>query len=249
MTSQVAHVLEFRCTSCWQSVHADPQKSGQDMACPSCGNQVTIPEASPERLRDASTIAITASVVNPYSPVADARRSMSDAELMRLVEQDNRMLPTGEMDFSGYPLATLTSRFLAQLVDGLYQFAALMLGLLSVVAAAKLGFLELPNQRQAPYDLPTLFIFGFFPLVASILQWNLIATRGQSIGKLVMCIRIVNLRGTLPGFIHGVLLRNWVRHLLAAVIPFFSLIDVLFIFGESRRCVHDYLAGTRVVQA
>lgn len=27
------------------------------------------------------------------------------------------------------------------------------------------------------------------------------------------------------------------------------LIDVLFIFGPTRRCLHDYLAGTHVVRA
>ena len=246
MNAQLAQVLEFRCTSCWQPVHADPTRAGQAMACPSCGRDVVIPEAIPGRLRDASEFAATVSV-NPYSPVADA--TMSDADLMRLVERDNRLLPTGEMDFSGYPDATLTSRFLAQLVDGCYQFASVMLGILSVFAAAKLGFVELPTSGQTSFELPMLFIFGFFPLVASILQWNLIATRGQSIGKLVFCIRIVTMNGRLPGFLHGVLLRNWVRHLLATLIPFFGLIDVLTIFGESRRCIHDYLAGTRVVQS
>ena len=29
----------------------------------------------------------------------------------------------------------------------------------------------------------------------------------------------------------------------------FALVDVLFIFGERRRCLHDHLAGTIVVDA
>jgi uncharacterized RDD family membrane protein YckC len=29
---------------------------------------------------------------------------------------------------------------------------------------------------------------------------------------------------------------------------FYSIADVLFIFGKDRRCLHDLLAGTRVVQ-
>ena len=27
----------------------------------------------------------------------------------------------------------------------------------------------------------------------------------------------------------------------------FVLVDILFIFGKERRCVHDYIAGTKVI--
>jgi uncharacterized RDD family membrane protein YckC len=29
----------------------------------------------------------------------------------------------------------------------------------------------------------------------------------------------------------------------------YTLTDILLIFGEERRCIHDYLAGTKVVEA
>jgi uncharacterized RDD family membrane protein YckC len=88
-----------------------------------------------------------------------------------------------------------------------------------------------------------------FPWIAlKIIQWNLIATRGQTLGKMMLFKRIINVNGEIPGFISGVILRNWLRAALNSI-PIFGLIDVLFIFGESRRCIHDYLAGTRVVNA
>jgi len=31
-------------------------------------------------------------------------------------------------------------------------------------------------------------------------------------------------------------------------IPLYAFVDVLFIFGVEQRCVHDYLAGTKVIE-
>jgi hypothetical protein len=36
---------------------------------------------------------------------------------------------------------------------------------------------------------------------------------------------------------------------LLGVIPLYAIIDVLFIFGNARRCVHDYIADTIVIKA
>ena len=44
----------------------------------------------------------------------------------------------------------------------------------------------------------------------------------------------------------------WLRNLvngLIGVIPFYAFIDHLFIFGDSRQCLHDKLADTLVVKA
>jgi hypothetical protein len=49
--------------------------------------------------------------------------------------------------------------------------------------------------------------------------------------------RLFGLRMLVPGFIGAVPLIG----------PFFSLADALFIFGEPRRCIHDYIADTKVV--
>jgi uncharacterized RDD family membrane protein YckC len=90
-------------------------------------------------------------------------------------------------------------------------------------------------------------------LALAIVQIWLISTRGQSIGKIVFGVRIVRHEdGTLPGFVHGWLLRNLVPGIIGMV-PFglgmiFSLVDVCFIFRADRRCIHDLIAGTRVVK-
>ena len=49
------------------------------------------------------------------------------------------------------------------------------------------------------------------------------------------------------GFVTNVLLRAIVNGIIG-IIPFYGLVDILFIFGEERRCIHDLIAGTRVVE-
>lgn len=93
----------------------------------------------------------------------------------------------------------------------------------------------------------TLFVFGVCALIA--IQIYFLSSRGQSIGKMVMNIKIVKTdTGKNGGFAPNVLMRAFVNGILA-VIPLYSLVDVLFIFREDRRCIHDMIAGTRVVEA
>lgn len=96
-------------------------------------------------------------------------------------------------------------------------------------------------------DEPALFFFGVGILVAY--QIYLLSTLGQTIGKKLMNIRIVKCdSGGNGGFLPNVLLRTIVNGILA-FIPLYALVDVLFIFREDRRCIHDMIAGTRVVDA
>ncbi len=92
---------------------------------------------------------------------------------------------------------------------------------------------------------------GWF--VQFVIQVWLISTRGQSIGKKLLGIRIVKFADhTNPGFLHGWFLRNFIRGVIQMV-PYigfvFALVNLAFIFGEQRRCLHDLIAGTKVVNA
>jgi uncharacterized RDD family membrane protein YckC len=92
-------------------------------------------------------------------------------------------------------------------------------------------------------------MFGMLGLF--IYQWVLISRTGQTLGKKWTGIRIELLAGAPVNFVSGVLLRNWLVKLVGMV-PWlgglFQLVDVLFIFREDRRCIHDLIAGTRVVR-
>ena len=89
------------------------------------------------------------------------------------------------------------------------------------------------------------------PLIASKAPFEAIS--GQTIGKKLLKIRIVREPGhAAAGFVHAWLLRNFVTGFIRAV-PWsgfvFTLVDVCFIFRDDRRCLHDLIAGTKVVQA
>ena len=84
------------------------------------------------------------------------------------------------------------------------------------------------------------------------LHGYLLATKGQTLGKRQMGIKIVNWRGNrVP------LARLFVMRYLAvgvlSMIPTYGvgvvILDALLIFRKSRRCLHDEIADTNVVRA
>lgn len=91
------------------------------------------------------------------------------------------------------------------------------------------------------------------PLLAGLLlvQVTLLALRGQSVGKLLIGLRIVRLDGSAPGFVHAFVLRSCAPFLLEQV-PLFGLVfwvvDSCFAFRPDHRCLHDLIAGTVVVK-
>ena len=88
-----------------------------------------------------------------------------------------------------------------------------------------------------------------FLLAIIIVQMVLLTRDGQSLGKKAPDIRIVMYRtGENGGFMPNVLLRMVVNGMLA-FIHLYGIVDILFIFREDRRCIHDLIAGTVVVNA
>lgn len=93
---------------------------------------------------------------------------------------------------------------------------------------------------------PAIFTTGLAAL--SLYQIYLLSTQGQTIGKQFCNIRIVNVDTHEPGgFIVNVLKRLVLNGLLC-LIPGYILADVLFIFRENHRCLHDLIAQTWVIE-
>ena len=96
-----------------------------------------------------------------------------------------------------------------------------------------------------------LFVLGWGVFLA--VNGYLLANKGQTVGKRVAGTRMVShTDGQLLPLVKLFGLRYLVVGLIAHI-PFlgglFSLVDVLFIFREDRRCIHDLIAGTKVVDA
>jgi uncharacterized RDD family membrane protein YckC len=124
-------------------------------------------------------------------------------------------------------LATRGQRVAAGLIDGVVFVSVAMLSLASSALA--------------------IVAFG---LVAAINLW-LLARHRASIGKRVLGIRMARSDGAEAGLARLVFLRGLARCIVTSI-PYLNLlivIDVLFIFGKRRRCLHDYIADTIVVKA
>jgi uncharacterized RDD family membrane protein YckC len=104
------------------------------------------------------------------------------------------------------------------------------------------------------------FVFNIFLGVISLLvllsipvvQVVMLSLSGQTIGKRALGIRIVKVdTGQNGGFVPNVVLRAWLIYLLG-VVPIlgtiFWLVDIFLIFRQDKRCIHDLIAGTRVIQ-
>jgi uncharacterized RDD family membrane protein YckC len=86
----------------------------------------------------------------------------------------------------------------------------------------------------------------------ALINWRLLERAGQTVGKRLLGIRIVRSDGSAAGARHIVLRRYTPYSLLGAIPllgPFISLLNVCFIFLESRKCLHDEVADTIVVEA
>ena len=83
-----------------------------------------------------------------------------------------------------------------------------------------------------------------------LLNGVFLANHGQTIGKKIMKVKIVDMEGKQVGFLKLYSLR-YLAFSLISQIPvaggLLSLINVFFIFGKPRRCLHDFLTGTQVV--
>ncbi len=93
------------------------------------------------------------------------------------------------------------------------------------------------------------------PLLGALMlvQLALLAWRGQSVGKLLLGLRIVREPdGGPPGVTRAFLIRGGAPFMIEQI-PFvgflFWVVDSCFIFREDHRCLHDLLAGTKVVPA
>ncbi len=248
-TTCASEKMEFRCTHCWHSNVVETQLAGNEVECQNCGHGLSVPEASPDRIARAEALLKEMEQLDTPPARPKTQEGVTDKELIALAQKEMQV-PLEKMDFSGHPTASILARLGAAIFDNLLFMISAVLGVGLLVAMVHLGLAGNPADqlnRNGQFPIVPLIYFGTIPFTLLCIQWVLLSTCGQTIGKKVVRIRIVTVSGRLPGFLQGVFLRNWVRRLLGAI-PFFSIIDLLFGLGESNRCLHDWIAMTRVVE-
>ena len=148
-------------------------------------------------------------------------------------------------------LAGRFARFAAVFVDGFLMLIVLsVLSFVNVVAV-------FPSDSLVYFATQVLVV----QLAFLLLHGTGLASRGQSLGKMLIGIQIVdNNTGDLLPFYRVYVYRYlWFLpiEILAGLIPgstvvsflgIVLLIGFLMIFGEERRCLHDHIAGSKVVE-
>ena len=136
------------------------------------------------------------------------------------------------------PTARRLSRLAASIIDNLLY---LCFGLIPL-------FYFWPDYESSAF-LATVYLFCA-PML--IVQLYFLRRDGQTLGKKALGIRIVRTDGNLSSLGRLILLRMIPPTLVGFIPiagPFLGMANVLFIFGPARRCLHDYIADTVVVEA
>lgn len=162
---------------------------------------------------------------NPVNPYAAPQSAVQD-------------VPTAARSLA---LASRGRRLGATLLDGL--FFLLIVGCLGVGA-------EMNSSRRG--DLSSVVLISGLLALGGLVLTNavLLATRGQTLGKRALKIQVVRPDGSHVAALRILGLRWFVPSLIGAIPlvgPVFQLADALVIFRDSRRCLHDEIADTIVI--
>ncbi|MFW6011120.1 MAG: RDD family protein [Desulfosalsimonas sp.] len=151
------------------------------------------------------------------------------------------------MTESAQELATRWKRLGGALIDSLIAIAVTLPVMLAT------GVFKETMQGQQMTIGQQIFFFFFGLAVFLLINGYLLAKSGQTVGKRIVGTRIVSIdRGQLLPFREVFGLR-YVPLYVIGQIPMvgflFFLADALFIFREDKRCIHDLIAGSIVVDA
>ena len=152
--------------------------------------------------------------------------------------------PTVVDPFNGQlQLATLSQRFAGAFIDSLINAAVIL------PMGFAIGLYSTGPDKPGIIQTMGIGLIGFAIFVA--IHWTFLNATGQTIGKKVAKTRIVTLAGKKPGM--GDLIgKRYAFMNLVGIIPLvggiLSLVNVLFVFRKDRRCLHDLIGGTQVVQ-
>lgn len=251
--------IRFDCQFCGKTLKADDSKAGKKVKCPSCEGVLTIPELafSPEPAvsevedldeeiteRGAKSPELATSKRTIPCPMCDEPISPRETTCPWCGEETKAKTTRRRR----HRIAEPGKRLIGAIVDFLAFFLFLAPGMVLIFVALA--------TMQDEVEPPPLFIVGGLlvgvgALAYLIVQICMLAKRSQSIGKYVVKTQILDYETDMPADFVKTFLLRWIVSRLIGGVPCVGLIytitDVLFVFGEERRCLHDQIAGTYVV--
>jgi uncharacterized RDD family membrane protein YckC len=153
--------------------------------------------------------------------------------------------------FDAYDLdarkASREQRFGAAFIDGI------VIGIGTVPITFYLMQLAQSDRRLPFVVSPTLMAVGFVALaIVCVVNYLWLKSNGQTIGKRALGIKTVRKDGS-PVTVPRVFFLRYLPITLVGLIPFIggivALVDALIIFGSEKRCLHDLIADTIVIEA
>jgi len=142
--------------------------------------------------------------------------------------------------------AERSTRLGAAIVDGLV-FSVMVYG--PMILGAVLGAMVAPSGDDG--GMAALLSLGLTFVGFAIWTWMTLKQMrdtGQSLAKKYFNIKVVNGDGS-PASLGKLIWKRNVITWVLSIIPLYGLVEVLFIFGEDRKCLHDKIADTIVVEA
>jgi len=212
--------------------------------------------------QNASTAEIANAIPAKMGEVAEAVQVLSDPQKRKAYDLNgNPVAPSQVINQPGYQmppgyhqnqprhqmpleLATRTTRVLAHLVDVIIFWVPVFFALLIGFILTQSGV----NNETGTISAWTGVIILFLIIAILVTDLVLLALNGQTIGKKLLSIKIVNVP---DGNTAGLGTIFWLRFMVGQVILALLLpIDIiLFLFRGDRRSLHDLIAGTTVIEA
>lgn len=153
--------------------------------------------------------------------------------------------------------AALSKRFWAFMLDGFFMMMALILlmqsmGLLDPTTSNDMqtAQAELQVRVNALSDSQKSLLAISPFIIFFVLHGFLLQQYGQTIGKRIMGIAIVTMDNQKPAFFMLIIQRylsQWVMGMVPMIGIFLRLADILAIYRADKRCIHDHIAKTKVI--
>ena len=179
-----------------------------------------------------------------HSPRSDGKSECPRCGILQDIPADATKLestPTIEASIPAGPSSPIV--YPGRLADPGSRLVAQIINSVIALAMCALGWIITTKSESASALLFWSPMAGLL-----IIQAYFLTRQGQSLGKMIMNVRIVRIdSNSNGGFVTNVLLRAIVNDFLC-LLPIYGLVDVLFILRSDGRCIHDLLAGTRVVK-
>ncbi|AIW22208.1 hypothetical protein IX92_19230 [Vibrio coralliilyticus] len=143
-------------------------------------------------------------------------------------------------------LASRWSRFWAGFCDSLIM----MVFIVPIIYYGGFMDTDMVYETESTSFASTFFLLTYSLLIYLLCNGYLLHKKGQTIGKNIFDIAIVDTQGS-PLGLKKIFFKRYIPTVLFHYIPLIgglvALADTLFIFRKDKRCIHDLIAGSQVI--